>query len=154
MMSFLLISRYHSHSLQIKDKAVIPKTLDDFSFEKLNVTDLTKIHQQKINKETCFTRKWLRKIESIKKDEVCSPRHILVNYCYGTCNSVYIPHTISQAFSQCNACTSGKESLQEKVVFLKCQKQRKDGSLGQKTVQLVIVKHIRSCGCRTIECRL
>ena len=148
MGSALLTTGYHSRSLQTSDKEPVPKPLDVLQFGKTEGKYLMRMQEWKLDKQTCFTRKWLRKFESTKEDEMCAPEHIWTNYCYGTCNSLYLPQPNNQAFKLCKACTPTKGNMQQKVVFLKCRKRKG----GQKTVQLISVKQIQSCGCSKVDC--
>lgn len=75
----------------------------------------------------------------------CLPRKIKYRYCFGQCNSVYVPQMDSKGLRSCSACVPVK--WHTKTIKLKCQ--TNNSWLNQVPLNVTIVKR---CDCKQVLC--
>ena len=98
-----------------------------------------------VMKKTQFRHDWCktRVLKQVVESDGCRPLQVHNNYCFGQCNSVYIPLSGDKnSFESCAVCTPMLAYY--KVVTLKCP--RKVVKLKRKRIQ-----YIKRCRCTAAE---
>ena len=92
------------------------------------------------DKSTCKMKEFNMKIE----DEHCTTRFIKNKFCYGYCNSLFIPQYAQQSIKLCKACLPGKNFV--RTLILNCMRD------GKQFVRDRKVRVIKSCKCKNVAC--
>ena len=123
----------------------IPSKLSDSFISELKTKIMAEIREDPgtpvINnyvQDWCTTKKFMHNVTHPK----CTPKLMENNYCYGQCNSVFIPGSVP--LKTCRECRP--LSSKYEIVVLKCPSARK------KKIRRIKVQKITSCGCQT--CRM
>jgi len=78
--------------------------------------------------------------------EGCQPRYIKNRYCYGQCNSIYIPQ-MDSTIRHCKACAPVE--VVQKEITLKCDVNNSNRWVTHFPLNVTIVKR---CACQDVQC--
>lgn len=104
--------------------------------------ELFVMNRSQLKRGWCKTKQ----IKQMIRAEGCVPVEVTNNYCYGQCNSLYIPHykTKEPAFESCAACVPWRKT--RRSVVLECPNLPKK----HRKVRYVYIKR---CRCVTVKLR-
>lgn len=89
--------------------------------------------------EKCILKAFEQQLLSVN----CEPVLITNKFCFGSCNSIYIPQ-MKQNFKNCKACVPIKSK--HKTIKLRCKINGKMSDVSRN------ISIIRRCACQEIEC--
>lgn len=104
--------------------------------------ELFVMNRSQLKRGWCKTKQ----VKQVIREEGCLPVEVVNNFCYGQCNSLYIPHYKSKdpAFESCAACVPWRKH--RRSVILQCPNSPKK----QRKVRYTFIKR---CRCVTVKLR-